>query len=384
MREAEMRHVVGLDLLRFAAALMVVALHVWGTTTLIGAADGVPGLAHAISGEYLGSVRGQASPLVFLGFVGVPVFFTISGFVIAFSSVGQSAGAFARSRALRLLPTLWFTAALGAVIWAVIGAWEPSYALRAFAHSALLLPLGPYVDGVVWTLVVEVVFYTGVGLAIALGQIKRLAWLAAALGALSCLYWLASFGGLTQPVADNALFQKVALLSLAQHGGFFAVGALVWWASATGRGKTALLMALPALTAGCLQLLATTAWSAERYAPSGAQDLGWLTCLVWLGSVAFLIASVRWNAIWRHAPEWTIYAARQMGLATYPLYLLHVPVAGLTIGLLDGPPVLILTAATVLAVLASVVTAVWIEPAIRGVMRQVVTGRVQKTALTPI
>src|SRR5882724_4206152 len=83
-----------LDGLRFLAALMVIAFHF-----------GFRG--HAESG-YLSLDFPELSPVVRYGYLGVPLFFMISGYVIPWSIKGRTLRYFAAHRFIRLYPTFWF------------------------------------------------------------------------------------------------------------------------------------------------------------------------------------------------------------------------------------------------------------------------------------
>lgn len=93
------RHVIGLDALRFIAAMLVVAYHYGFWFWVDPSPVSSPGLQHLISFPELFSST-------HFGWVGVQIFFVISGFVIAFS--GERAGAY----------TLW------SVVWCASG---PAY-----------------------------------------------------------------------------------------------------------------------------------------------------------------------------------------------------------------------------------------------------------------
>ena len=73
--DPRLQQILGLDLLRFAAAFMVVAYHMG----FIIDAPSNPARSHLLA------VTEPAStpPLFWFGLVGVPIFFVISGFVIA-------------------------------------------------------------------------------------------------------------------------------------------------------------------------------------------------------------------------------------------------------------------------------------------------------------
>jgi len=140
-----LRHVEGLDIIRFAAALMVVFYHFaywyWHDCKCVDAK--FPSLI----------------PYSWWGWVGVPVFFVISGFVIALSAEGRTASDFFRGRLLRLAPALWFFATLSFLVLLITKEDSLPRAGLLFAKSVVLWPVGPWVDGVYWSLTVEVLFY---------------------------------------------------------------------------------------------------------------------------------------------------------------------------------------------------------------------------------
>jgi len=109
------------------------------------------------------------------GYAGVHLFFVISGFVILMSVWGRTAGQFVASRVSRLYPAYWAAVLLTAALrW-----WWPSFEVRdpwvVVANLTMLHePLGvPHVDGVYWTLWVEMQFYLLMLAFILLGVTRR-------------------------------------------------------------------------------------------------------------------------------------------------------------------------------------------------------------------
>ena len=110
------------------------------------------------------------------GWIGVPLFFMISGFVILWTAQGKDAYAFAVSRVSRLYPSFWVAVLLTSVV-----VWG-SFSIETVAVNLTMIPqkLGaPYVDGVYWTLDVEIMFYGLVFVLIVTRQMRRVeTWLA--------------------------------------------------------------------------------------------------------------------------------------------------------------------------------------------------------------
>lgn len=108
------------------------------------------------------------------GYLGVPLFFMISGFVIAISAENRSAIQFAIARFLRLYPTLW-----ACVFFTVIVTGVLSY--RNYSTNQILFNLtliNEYfgfsdIDGVYWTLKQELKFYFCVFILLIIGIFNK-------------------------------------------------------------------------------------------------------------------------------------------------------------------------------------------------------------------
>ena len=159
-----MRRIELLDYGRFFAATIVVFYHY----TFNGIANGkISSISHV--------------PLVVAfskyGYLGVELFFMISGYVILYSAKNRSASQFAVSRAVRLYPGYWFS-----VIFTSLFAWHWGGHLMSVSLLEMLVNLTMFqsyldighVDGVYWTLVYEVAFYAAVFLILFSGLQKSL------------------------------------------------------------------------------------------------------------------------------------------------------------------------------------------------------------------
>lgn len=154
-----------IDLLRGLACLAVVAYH------------------YLSRGQYSGWISTSAHPAVEAvaqyGYLGVHLFFMVSGFVIFMSAQGSSVRSFAASRVARLYPALWVAAPLTAVFaWALHRA-EFRVPLSTVLANMTMLPHWlevEFVDGAYWSLAVELQFYLLVALAVASKALNRPEW----------------------------------------------------------------------------------------------------------------------------------------------------------------------------------------------------------------
>ncbi|TPN53279.1 acyltransferase family protein [Mesorhizobium sp. B1-1-7] len=227
-------HYFTLDFLRIVSAILVLLSHfaTYAATS-----------ASVTSGE--DAAFGFLSVFAGLGAAGVATLFVISGFAIAMSASrdgGVSAALrFARIRATRILPALWLSAIVSLGARAFYGEDFRVLVLDAI-RSAVLSPKGPYIDGVVWSLVVQVTFYLLVAVCVISKFRLSLYDLAKLIGLSSSAYLLVMSGLHLAPSSAGAE-GAIAVLSrfpfkllLLQHGVFFAAGMLFFVASNQDRG----------------------------------------------------------------------------------------------------------------------------------------------------
>ena len=294
LKRMENRSIAGLDLIRFAAAVLVIFFHLGYFEWRTGGVIPIPALA----------------PFAALGWVGVEIFFVLSGFVIAYSAVGKSPMAFARSRFLRLYPAVWICATIALTVGAG-GA-------DAYLRSITLWPFAPWVDGVYWTLGVEMVFYGLVFLTLFGGGEQRLSLLIFGLGALSSLFW---FVWLADHLMGGDIFgwtmgHRYFELLLVHYGCFFALGGAIWLIGFSKPTAACTATGAVSFIAGAICIYAISA--AKTAGGEGYGAVG--PIVVWMAAVGGIVASVRYARTQNRASE---SMSRTLGLATYPLYLLH-------------------------------------------------------------
>jgi peptidoglycan/LPS O-acetylase OafA/YrhL len=346
-----------LDVLRFAAASMVMMFHLgyWSWA--------VPPKRSTQASILLGATAyPEIASLTSWGWVGVPIFFVVSGFVIAYSANRATAWSFARSRVLRLVPAALICATITLAV-AVAIQWKPlSALLAAYARTVAFIPFGPWIDGVYWTLGVEVAFYAIVFVLLA---IRRLSWLPpviALIGIVSASLWLVSYGLYgTKPLIPFPVEPgRITQLTLMQHGMYFAAGVFIWLGASYGWTRRRAMVATVMTAAGLLPI-----------AQGAADPL--VPALVYLTSVAIVVSATRLDNLARQLPSPWLSAIRTLGLATYPLYLIHCVVGAALLATLIRSGVerylaLGLTAITVVA--ASVLLTVTAEPFVRSLLAQ--------------
>ncbi|KJC50923.1 acetyltransferase [Bradyrhizobium sp. LTSP885] len=286
--------VPALDLMRVAAVGAVILYHYgfWGPASN----DGVTQVALP-----------WLTPIAQYGFLGVPVFFAISGFVIAYSAEGRTPVGFAIARFSRIYPTFVICMTLTFLATLVLGRGHFQVTSGQWlANLFIAAPMfgQPYVDAAYWSLVIEVVFYAWVTALLALGLFPRridviiLAWLAITF--------------VNELTIDAPLFEK---LFMADDSGFFAVGLLIY-EHYRGR-RDAKLYGLLALALGTAVFQAVHKLERLDVHTGGSFDprIVAAICVVSLG-IVFLATRIKSIPL----PRVLVVAA---GGITYPLYLLH-------------------------------------------------------------
>ncbi len=313
------RQIVSIDGLRLMAAALVLCEHLFISAWLPSEHSGLV-LTRAFDGLKL---------YFCYGWVGVPIFFVISGFVIAYSSQNVTAGTFARHRFFRLYPLAFLCATL-ILLWMEIGfrtQWPQAKLLTAYAHTILFLPWGEQVDGPFWTLSVEAIFYFVVYLIIVARQLRHLPAIMAVLGCFSSFVW---FLATMEPFWSGHLhdflrripnFFGLRFYTLVPHGCYFALGVLLWDSLLRRTDAKRLAAMAVCLAGGLLSIRIANRTTAAHFSMTAPW---WPAAALWLGSIALIIVgTLRNGRIQQALGKRGVAAFRTMGLVTYPLYLLH-------------------------------------------------------------
>ncbi|CAL9482415.1 hypothetical protein SUDANB145_03051 [Streptomyces sp. enrichment culture] len=191
------RRLYVIDGIRLVAALMVALHHFAGTER-----TDRPG--NVIWGRPVGDIMPTVHHVGTYGWIGVEIFFVISGFVICMSSWGRTPRQFFVSRVIRLYPAYWFGVLFTtAVLVAVPGVWE-RLKVREILLNLTMLQSGsavPNVDGVYWTLWSELRFYLLFLVVVAMGLTYRRV-------VAFCCVWGAV--AMLAPISDLPLLELVA------------------------------------------------------------------------------------------------------------------------------------------------------------------------------
>src|SRR6201994_3264280 len=138
--------------LRFASALGVAVFHLTFWSWARASTGVAPGFEHYVAADLQFQ---SAAPFIWFGWVGVEIFFVISGFVIANSASKSSPREFLIGRALRLYPAVWVCATMTFIVLLLFAGGSTSKFVGPYLKAMTLVPkgvIGEWLDGVYWTL----------------------------------------------------------------------------------------------------------------------------------------------------------------------------------------------------------------------------------------
>ncbi|MFF4866032.1 acyltransferase family protein [Streptomyces sp. NPDC002405] len=284
-----------IDGIRLIAALMVAVHHFAGTNRV-----DQPG--NLIWDRPVSDIMPTVFHFATYGWIGVEIFFVISGFVICMSCWGRTPRQFFVSRVIRLYPAYWFAIVFTtAVLAALPGVWErlrPRDVLLNFTMLQSGSGVGN-VDGVYWTLWAELRFYLLFLLVVVTGLTYRKV-------VVFCCVW-----GAAAMLAPVASFPLLDLLAVPDAAWYFIAGLALYLMHRFGQdlllwGILAMswLMGQRELGQRIDEVEHVSSWR-------GAVLLYTVFLLVMIAIALGMTDRVRWR--------WLVTA----GSLTYPLYLMH-------------------------------------------------------------
>ena len=322
-----------LDPLRFATAVGVAIFHQmfwsWAWVSV-----GVPGFERYVAADV---IYPTVAPYTWFGWVGVEIFFVISGFVIANSASKSSPSEFLLGRALRLYPAVWVCATATFLVLVLFGHRSASEFIVPYIHAMTLVPkgvIGEWLDGVYWTLAAEMAFY-GLVFCAMLTKKVTLRHLAFGLTIYSAIFNAIALVVLScttpsdLPYLVILMFRVPAAAFLCTHGCFFALG--IWLFISANRKLTVREQVAVAVTvlSGVAEIYFFSSFFLTSI-PAIADQSALVPIAVWAAAVGLIAWCANRNrratdTVSREAPAFlrTTNFLRTLGLITYPLYLTH-------------------------------------------------------------
>lgn len=295
-----------LDLLRLVAVLAVVCYHY---SFRGAAADGYTNVS-------LPAIEGVAK----YGYLGVQLFFIISGFVIAYSAEGRTAASFAIARFARIYPGFLVCMTVTFLVSLAIGGPRFAVSLPQWLGNLVIVSPAvkqPFMDGAYWSIVYEITFYGWVVLLASLMNFRRnIEWIVIAWLAISMLNLFLIHSGI------------VSRLFLTDQSGFFVEGLLLYEIYKGRRDVVLYLLLALAASLSIDQAFIGANWVREHFHIQIDNMVVAAVCLAALASVALSLYVRRMPL-----PAPVLLA---IGGLTYPMYLLHQHIGFMLLNRFDG------------------------------------------------
>ena len=329
---------VYVQILRFLAAIAVVAFHAWG-----------------VAPNYVSVPEDTASFGLWHGGHGVDLFFVISGFIIFYATQDSdlTPAAFLRRRVERIVPlyAVVIVAVTGlALLWPAVFGTPGWYTPRHILKSLMFVS---FTDGempviyVGWSLEYEMYFYLVVGLLMAL--VTRV-WRSVVM-LFSVLVVAGQFAGIATALGHYAFFVDPLLLE-------FVAGVVVGYIFVKGRPDWPMVVAITCASAAVL-----AADPSNRAVVFGIP-------------AACLVAGGAYLSRRRTSLSWLERAMARLGDASYSIYLAQVQTVSFTCLLIASlipaiPPLLLVVAVCCVVVLLGLLMNVAIERPLLGLCRRI-------------
>jgi peptidoglycan/LPS O-acetylase OafA/YrhL len=294
-----------IDLLRFLAALSVVIFHF----------------------TYRGYAADNYSPIPFLemgcvtryGYLGVELFFIISGYVVLRSAQGKTVRQFFLSRITRLYPAFWVACTLTFMVERIWGKVSGDTHMSDNLHSSFgqyaynLTMLHEFfgvtaLDGAYWSLTLEITFYFLISLLISYNLLRHIEWVLAG--------WLA-YAAWVGPVRSDTMFFH---LFFPHYAMYFAAGMLFYLLQYPSKKTFFRYCLLFACYALAVRASIFRAYELSNIFHDDISRKIVVIVITFFFIIIYLISSRKLNL-----SRFTWLSS--LGALTYPLYLIHSDIA---------------------------------------------------------
>jgi peptidoglycan/LPS O-acetylase OafA/YrhL len=352
-----------IDLLRFLAALSVVFYHY----TFRGhAADGLSVMPYPL-----------LAPAAKYGYLGVELFFMISGFVVLMTAAASARlRDFCISRIVRLYPAFWACCTITFAATVAFGGPQAVTLDQYLVNMTMLSGLSKMqpIDGAYWSLLVEIRFYALVAVVLAVGRIHQaqrfvVLWLLACIAlevlAMLPVEWIPSLA-----------LHYLRYLLIVNYAAYFVAGAVCYliWSRGASMVRFAVLIA-----SWCLAIYQSgpSLREFEKYYKTGLSS-GMVISILTAFYVVMLVVSLRRTGAFARY-RWPL-----AGAISYPLYLLHQNMGYIVFNHLYPAisPHVLLWGTVVFAVVAAYAVHTFVERRLASRMKIALTATLNRRAIS--
>lgn len=287
-----------LDLIRFIAAIYVVFYH-YGFRGY--AKDDLSSLQFPLIEEFSK-----------YGYLGVDLFFIISGFVILMSAKNSNIVDFCISRFTRLYPAFWFCVILSAIVIALYGGIIFNITWSQFLVNLTMLNefVGiEHIDGVYWSLVIELKFYMLIAILLYFKKINYIKILGISLLIIAVMQIII-------PISEAPKFLKIIYyITFARWSPYFVAGMFFFLMKSE---KNILKNSVPVIAAyviAMINAIVNVQYRNDLYNFGFSKIV--VGCLVTSFFVSVFLISIGKLQIFNKK------SFLYLGVLTYPLYLIH-------------------------------------------------------------
>jgi len=297
MEKAQKRF-IGIDLLRFFCAFLVLSFH--------------------CSCEFLGGCTGAAHNALKLlaehGFLGVEIFFIISGFVILNSAINKTPKQFLIARILRLYPAFWVCCTITFLALIFFGAAGNKPGFIRYLINMTMLNSYVKVEGIdapYWTLAYEIMFYAWIFALMIADKMRHYERFLIGGLAISTAYWLINYTGISVPAPIKAIF-------IIKYFCYFAIGSATFlWLNHRSQ-KLCIFVILYSLGLAFLEIDDIVKYRMLAYPEYGQEYKNYIAYIIFLSLFFVFIISIAAANLFKKKRIWSF-----LGNISYPLYLIH-------------------------------------------------------------